>query len=112
MFVLSRFVGPARQWAILPFTTGNLGLGSVTKFVCLMRVIYGKGDFCFNLENYGGRPVLPFTTYYTAHLQTEANRAASIAQFLTKANKVASIPAELQPEANSVAPTAQLQPEA
>lgn len=51
--MLSQFIGSALQW-VEPLTDkGNLSLGSVAKFVCQMRVIFGKGDFNFDLKLFG-----------------------------------------------------------
>lgn len=52
--MLSQFIGSVWQWVELLIATGNFALGSVAEFVCLLRVIYRKGDFNFNVENVFG----------------------------------------------------------
>lgn len=67
------------------------------EFVYLIRVIFGKRDFNFNLEIFRGRasltaePTLIFTIFYQE-----------------RAGDVAASPAELQPETNEVVSPAEL----
>lgn len=98
IFLPSRFTGGARQWVELLITTGTMGLGIIAEFICLMRVIYEKGDVKFNLDFLGrasltAEPSWPFPTFY---------------EWEPEVDKAVSIPVQLEPEVNRAASPAEL----